>query len=336
VRTVRQKTSFFFSILLHVGMVAMALLWQNFGGVRVDLEVPAYTVDLVNIAPGPPPGPVAPGPAIPAQAPSPAAPTMNPESQAKPEQAAAVPEPPKPQPKPEPAKPEPVKPEPPKPQPKPEPAKPEPVKTPEPPKPAKPEPKPEAKPISETKAESKKPEPRKTEPAKPEPSNKDILQSALQDARKEASQSKDKSSSGGPAQPSPQQQAKSALKDELAALRKSVGGSIYSTGGGGGGGGGGSGSSGLLQVYASIVEQAIKKNWRYPVFGNDSNLVAVVEVRIDANGQIADVRVLTPSTRSDFDDSAVKAVRETKELPAPPSEAVGTLRINFNLQELNR
>ncbi|MCM0756209.1 TonB family protein [Desulfovibrio aminophilus] len=331
----RQKTSLFFSIILHLSMVCMALFWQNFGGVKIDMEVPAYTVDLVNIAPGPPPGPVAPGPAIPAQAPNAAPPTMNPESQAQPEQAAAVPEPPKPQPKPEPAKPEPVKPEPvkapepPKPQPKPEP-----VKTPEPPKPAKPEPKPEAKPISETKAETKKPEPRKAEPAKPEPSNKDILASALQDVKKEAA--KDAGKSSGQPSVSPQQQAKNDVQSELAALRKSVGGSIYSTGGGGGGGGGGSGSSGLLQVYASIVEQAIKKNWRYPVFGNDSNLVAVVEVRIDAKGQIADVRVLTPSARSDFDDSAVKAVRETKELPAPPSEAVGTLRINFNLQELNR
>lgn len=317
VRGVQQRSSFFLSICLHVGLVVVAVLWQNFGGVKVNLEVPTYTVDLVNIAPGPPPGPIGPGPAIPAVSPNPAPPTMAPNPEVKPEQTAAAPEPAKPEPvKAEPAKPEPVK----APPPKPEPAKPA----------AKPEPKPEAKPISETKAESKKPEPKK-EAAKPEPSNKDILASALQDVKKEAAKDGGKSSG-----PSPQQQAKNDVQSELAALRKTVGGSLYSTGGGGGGGGGGSGSSGLLQVYASIVEQAIKKNWRYPVFGNDSNLVAVVEVRIDAKGQIADVKVLTPSDRADFDDSAVKAVRETKELPPPPSEAVGTLRINFNLQELNR
>lgn len=306
VRGVQQRSSFFLSICLHVGLVVTAVLWQNFGVVKVNLDVPTYTVDLVNIAPGPPPGPIGPGPAIPAVSPNPAPPTMAPNPEVKPEQTAAAPEP---------VKPEPVK----APPPKPEPAK-----------PAKPEPKPEAKPISETKADTKKPEPKK-EAAKPEPSNKDILASALQDVKKEAAKDGGKSSG-----PTPQQQAKSDVQSELAALRKTVGGSLYSTGGGGGGGGGGSGSSGLLQVYASIVEQAIKKNWRYPVFSNDSNLVAVVEVRIDAKGQIADVKVLTPSERADFDDSAVKAVRETKELPPPPSEAVGTLRINFNLQELNR
>ncbi len=319
----QQRSSFFLSICLHVGLVVMAVLWQNFGGVKVSLDVPAYTVDLVNIAPGPPPGPIAPGPAIPAAAPNPAPPTMAPNPDVPVEQTAAAPEPPKP----EPAKPEPVK----APPPKPEPAKPAPK--PEPVKPAKPEPKPEAKPISETKADTKKPEPKK-EAAKPEPSNKDILASALQDVKKEAA--KDGGKSSGQPSVSPQQQAKSDVQSELAALRKTVGGSLYSTGGGGGGGGGGQGGSGLLQVYGSIVEQHIKKNWRYPVFGNDSNLVVVVEVRIDSSGQIADARVVTPSERADYDDSAIKAVRETKELPPPPSEAVGTLRINFNLQELNR
>lgn len=301
----------------------MAVFWQSFGGVQINLDQPVYTVDLVNISPGPPPGPVAPGPAIPATSPNPAPPTMEPKPEVKPEQAAAVPEP-KPAPKPEPAKPEPVKPEPVKtPPPKPEPVKPEP------PKPAKPE----AKPISETKVESKKPEPAKKQPEK-QPSPQDILASALKDVRKEAS-TEGKGTSDKPSQ-TPAQQAQSALQNELAALRKSVGGSLYSTGGGGGGGGGGTGGgSGLLQVYASIVEQTIKKNWRYPVFGNDTNLVAVIEVRIDSQGHISDARVVTPSARADFDDSAIKAVRETKELPPPPTEAVGTLRINFNLQELN-
>jgi colicin import membrane protein len=128
-----------------------------------------------------------------------------------------------------------------------------------------------------------------------------------------------------------QQSSTSDVQSELGALRKTVGGSLYSTGGGGG-----QGDSSLLLVYGSIVEQVIKKNWRYPVFGNDSNLVVVVEVRIDPNGQIADARVVRPSERADYDAAAIKAVRETKELPPPPSEAVGTLRIKFNLQELNR
>ncbi len=93
----------------------MAVLWQNFGGVKVSLDVPAYTVDLVNIAPGPPPGPIAPGPAIPAAAPNPAPPTMAPNPDVPVEQTAAAPEPPKP----EPAKPEPVK-APPRPDPEPD------------------------------------------------------------------------------------------------------------------------------------------------------------------------------------------------------------------------
>jgi colicin import membrane protein len=82
------------------------------------------------------------------------------------------------------------------------------------------------------------------------------------------------------------------------------------------------------------VERAIKKNWRFPVVGRDKNLVAVVEIRISKAGQILESRVAQSSGRPDFDNSALKAVTETKDLPPPPSDSLEALRINFNLQEL--
>ncbi len=128
-----------------------------------------------------------------------------------------------------------------------------------------------------------------------------------------------------------QQSSKSDEQSELGALRKTVGGSLYSTGGGGG-----QGDSSLLRVYGSIVEQAIKKNWRYPVFANHPDLSTLVEVRIDAKGQITEVETITSSGQKDYDAAAIKAVRETKELPPPPSEAIRIMRIQFTIQELNR
>lgn len=188
---------------------------------------------------------------------------------------------------------------------------------PEPPKPvAKPEPaaRPEPTAISEKKVETKK---------QAKDKQADALASALDAVKQDVSKRERKG--------------QRAVASELDALRKSAG-DIYAEGEGeGGAGGAGSGTgSGLLAVYGSIVEKAIKKNWRFPVVGRDKNLVVVVEIRISKAGQILEAKVAQPSGRPDFDNSAIKAVTETKELPPPPSDKIEALRINFNLQDLKQ
>jgi colicin import membrane protein len=89
------------------------------------------------------------------------------------------------------------------------------------------------------------------------------------------------------------------------------------------------------KLYASLVEQRIKQNWRFPPVGGDSNFVAEVRVRVEASGEIAEYSIVRGSGRSDFDDSVLRAVEETGSLPKPPRD-LNTISITFNLQELRR
>ena len=89
------------------------------------------------------------------------------------------------------------------------------------------------------------------------------------------------------------------------------------------------------KLYASLVEQRIKGNWRFPPVGGDANFAAEVRVRLETSGEIADYTLVSGSGRSDFDDSVLRAVEETASLPEPPEE-LDTISITFNLQELRR
>lgn len=302
----RQTSSFFLSLGMHVMLIALAVIGVG-DGLKVDMDKPMYTVDLVSLNPSEDPAAGETGEA--AGGPPPQA-----EQDAASEQSAAASKPA-----------EPIKAEK---------AKPEPVRD-------------DAKAISEKKVEDKKkpdvkedkkppekkPEEKKAEEKKP--SKEDLLKEALQDVKKDVS-SKDKAKPEAP-------KGRDAIASELAELRKGTGGNIYTTGGtgpGGAGGGKGTGAggtgSGLMSVYGAIVEQAIKKNWRYPVFGSNQAVAVVIEIKIDPRGKISSSRVLTPSGKPDFDDSAMRAVSETQSLPVPPSKSVDTLRITFNLQDLRK
>jgi colicin import membrane protein len=89
------------------------------------------------------------------------------------------------------------------------------------------------------------------------------------------------------------------------------------------------------KLYASLVEQRIKRNWRFPPVGGEGSFSAEVRVRLKPNGEIADYMLVSGSGRSDFDDSVLRAVEETVSLPEPPEE-LDTISITFNLQELRR
>lgn len=218
-----------------------------------------------------------------------------------------APVPPKPEPKPEPPKPEPPKPEPPKP----EPPKPEPV----------PEPKPEPKPITEKTPEPKpepKPEPPKPEPEPkkpPEPTPEEIRRKALEDAKKKAEAERRKAEQADP------------RKQALAEAQRQAQQSGQPSGEGQ--------TSGVVDIYANLVMQIIKNNWRYPALRPDPSLVATIELAVDKDGTIVGFKVLRQSGRADFDSSVVKAVEETKTLPPPP-EGLRTIVVNFNLEELLR
>lgn len=313
----------FISLLLHAGLIILALTWSIAPPVKISLDMPVYKVDLVSLAPLPA------APAV-KKAPAPkVAPKLS-----KPN-AVAIPEAkPKVVPK---AKPETAKAPAPKPAPKPKPkpkAKPKPdtqkisskkVKTTTKKKPEKKVEKPVEKKTPPKKATAKKTEPKKvakkTLPKKvekkPEVSAEDALAADLASLAKLVEK---------------QEKAEQrAVADDLASLTKSAEATAVS-----GSAEGTSGASGLVQVYASIVKEAVRKNWRYPVFGQKQNLAARVQIQLKSSGEISSIKLLDSSGNVDFDDSVLTALRDTEVLPKPPGTSIRNIVVNFNLHDLDQ
>jgi colicin import membrane protein len=286
-------------------LVTLAMLNLS-ANLKLDMDKPMYTVDLVSLNPSEDPAAGETGEAA-------GAPPALAEGQTEEQQAAAAAIPPSP------------------------------AQT-------KPEPKPkldDAKAISEKKVDEKKKPEKKEEkkedktppkPAKPEEkklTKEELLKQALQDVKQDvSSKAKDTKHKSPEAKPDP-------VAGELAALRKSTGGNIFTAGGtgpGGAGGGKGTGAggtgTGLMSVYGDIVKQIIRKNWRYQTFGTETNVAVTLEIKIDPQGKILSSTVVTPSGKAGFDDSAMRAVAETQTLPPPRVKSLDTLRITFNLQDV--
>lgn len=287
-----QSVGLVLSILFHVLLAVFALYWVNGQDVRVNMDRPVYTVDLVSLAP-PPPGPV-------------------PVVEATPEPVAETAEVPVVEAKPEPVV-EPVTPI---------------VE-------AKPEP--EVEKISEKKVEKKKIVKKKEDKPKPEPKPEPKPK-----PKKTAAQLRKEALAAAKAQvKKDEKKKKRALAKELANLKKAKS-DVYSHGGQPGGveggqvGGtvGGTGS-GLSEVYALIVGTSIKKNWRYPSFSGESNLLVTVEIALDKQGKILSSKVIESSNNPEFDNSALRAIKETEYVEKPRTDRDRILRINFNSQELS-
>ena len=301
-----RPASFFLSLCLHAGVVALVFFWPQSAAPPIDITAPVLDVNIYTLgkpgaipklntpeAPKVPETPAAPPKALetpqdvpqPQDTPQPQPDPVKPEpTPAKPEVAPVPipqpldepkPEPPKPEPsKPEPPKPETVKPEPPKPEaPKPEPAKPEA------PKPAKPEAKPQPK---------------------PQPSADDILRAALGDlkGKKQDPDSIDPSGSGP-------------------------------------GGSGGDGI-GIVGSYMQSLVSRIKPNWEYAGRADRRNPTATVAINIAKDGTILEVELVQPSGDAAFDGSVLKAVHDTGKVEPPPTPDLMRVRVPFAYDAIRR
>jgi len=195
-----------------------------------------------------------------------------------------------------------------------------------------PKPEPKVEKISEKKVEKKtivkKEEPKAESKSKSKPKSK---------PKKTADQLRKEALAAAQAQvkrQSKQQEAAKAkaLRDELAALKRGLPGGVE---GGIEGGKAGASGSGLSEVYALIVGMAIKQNWRYPSFAGEANLVATVEINLDADGKILGSKVLASSGNVEFDSSTLRAIKETEYVERPRTDRDRVLLINFNSQELS-
>lgn len=290
----RQSLGFIISIVFHSALAVLAIYGVNGAGVKVNMDRPVYTVDLVSLAP-PPPGPPV---EVKATSQPPAATPEVPVVEAKPEPAVEV--------------------------------APTPVVE------AKPEP--EVKKISPKKVEKKtvvkkkkeKPQPQPKIKPKPKPKKtaEQLLAEGMAAAKAAAKRQERKK----------QQE----LAKELAAIKKREGDEVYAHGGQPGGekdgiqgGTVGATGSGLSEVYALIVGSAIKKNWRYPAFAGEANLMATIEIVLEADGKILSSKIMESSNNPEFDSSALRAIKETEYVEKPRTKRDRVLRINFNSQELS-
>lgn len=311
------------SLCLHAAVFLMILFWPESPPVRLD--TPPILISLVEGAPGgnrtPSPilghmgeqsdGPLAPSPPAPQSeiaAPAREAPrepmplprqVAENETQRKPEpRAIPVEKKETPPAAPEARKPEPVK------------AKDQPVKETPKKEPQKKEP--------PAKTQPRKEPPKKTPPKKTTP-KADPVAEALKQARKASS----RVNSGDRG---------NAIEQALAQARKGAGGNR----GGGGGEGDGPGGGGLGDVYMGQVMLAVRPNWGF-TSGGRMNLVCVVKVQVDMQGQVIRAVISQGSGNAQYDASAVNAVVRTGqagEFPAPPSPQYCDLDLVFTLNEL--
>jgi len=104
----------------------------------------------------------------------------------------------------------------------------------------------------------------------------------------------------------------------------------------GGGGGSKTGGSGVsLSAYGSWVEKTIKQNWRFARTGSQT-FNTKVELQLGPGGAIQSARIIQSSGDATFDNSAMRAIADTKDsglLLPPPSATLTRLELNFNSQE---
>jgi len=85
-----------------------------------------------------------------------------------------------------------------------------------------------------------------------------------------------------------------------------------------------------IDIYKAEIPYHIEKNWAFPeqLTSGDTNLVAVVVIKIMQNGAIKDIWFEKKSGDSYFDESAFKAVKKSDPLPKLPKEY---LKAYYNL-----
>ena len=107
-------------------------------------------------------------------------------------------------------------------------------------------------------------------------------------------------------------------------------------GGGGGGEGDGPGGGGLNDVYMGQVMLAVRPNWSF-TSATRLNLVCVVRVKVNLQGEVEKVDVTQSSGNAQYDSSAANAIWRTSRagaFPPPPSEQYTELDLVFTLNEL--
>ena len=101
----------------------------------------------------------------------------------------------------------------------------------------------------------------------------------------------------------------------------------------GGGGGGGAAILSRIDNYKIEAALAVSQNWAYSqqLSGANDQLVTEITFRILPNGEITDIKIVTPSGNRYLDESAVRAIKKTSPL-APHPEGINRPYIEVGLR----
>uniref|UniRef100_UPI003AB70DB5 energy transducer TonB n=1 Tax=Desulfovibrio sp. TaxID=885 RepID=UPI003AB70DB5 len=100
--------------------------------------------------------------------------------------------------------------------------------------------------------------------------------------------------------------------------------------------GDGPGGGGLNDVDMGQVMLAVRPNWSF-TSATRLNLVCVVRVKVNLQGEVEKVDVTQSSGNAQYDSSAANAIWRTSRagaFPPPPSEQYTELDLVFTLNEL--
>ncbi|MGA1864154.1 MAG: energy transducer TonB [bacterium] len=74
-----------------------------------------------------------------------------------------------------------------------------------------------------------------------------------------------------------------------------------------------------LQIYAAKIYHLIKSNWTIQTFPKDmENVEAILVIRLNPKGELADVRLEKTSGFNHYDESIIRAIKKTAPFPPPP------------------
>lgn len=125
------------------------------------------------------------------------------------------------------------------------------------------------------------------------------------------------------------------LSSALADLGQQVGGSGGGTQGRGAGVQGGTGY-GIAGAYEDSVVSRVKPNWAWPNRADRRNFVAVVNIKIAADGAIQSYRLKTSSGNPYFDSTVTNAIQATRILEPPPDSRFMDMDVSFSSEALSR
>jgi TonB family protein len=91
------------------------------------------------------------------------------------------------------------------------------------------------------------------------------------------------------------------------------------------------------EKYMGLIQQTVKSNW-INQFDPNAQLIAILKIKLDAQGKVLAVTVTQSSGNSTFDRQAVLAVQKSSPLPLPPDAGLAkkfmNLTLPFNNQDL--